>query len=275
MDDKKELKKRVKKGGKDKKTKKEKKPKKKSTKKIKESMPSQFVQTQGKGTAGFSMGQTQPFGGGGLSGVLSALGIQPKFNQLGGTTGFSNLGVPIIRQQQVAPKMEEKYIVKKELPKNEIEELNRYVESGQNLKDIQDEQNLYKRLDRAFKRQSKEEVRDHIYKFFGGNASVDMDYVTQDFLINLPTKKAMLEQVAAYMMDRRGGLFPSMIDNFISFNPNEIEEEEEPLSVGTSNDWSTVNVEVAPSTTQSSVTGGENPSELGSVGFGEPLEELE
>lgn len=259
MDDKKELKKRVKKGGKDKKAKKEKKPKKKSSKKIKESMPSQFVQTQGKGTAGFSMGQTQPFGGGGLSGVLSALGIQPKFNQLGGTTGFSVPTAQPIRLQQVAPKMEEKTIVPK-------------VREISPEEDIRNETTIYKRLERAFRRQNKEEVRDHIFKYFGGEASTDLDYIVQDEILKYKTKKGMLDALARYSNMGYGNID---IDDIINFDPNEEEEHEEPLSVGTSNDLSTVNVEVAPSTTQSSVTGGENPSELGSVGFGEPLEELE
>lgn len=259
MDDKKETKKKVKKGGKDKKEKGKKKvTKKKRVKTIKETAPSQFVQKQDKGTLGSSMGQTQPFGAGGLGGLLSALGIQPKFNQLGATTGFSLPTSTPIRLQQVAPKMEEKYIVEKPLP--DITE-----------KVMEQESTLYKQLDRGFKGQSKEEVRDHIYKFFGGDASVDMDYIIQDFLTSLPTKKAMLENVAGYMVDRRGGLFPSMINNFISFNPNEEEEEDEGLSVGTeapSLMSETVNVEVVDS------VAGESPSALNSVGFVEEEEEI-
>ncbi len=116
MDDKRETKKRVKKDKKSKTTReKDKKGKKKSTKKSKKvETPNQFVQVQGKGQAGLAMGQTQPFGAGGFGGFLSSLGIQPKFNQLGGTTGFTIPTQHPIKIQQVAPKMEEKYIVGKE-----------------------------------------------------------------------------------------------------------------------------------------------------------------
>lgn len=179
--------------------------KKKSRKGRKASKKSQFVSVQAPAKIPSALGGTPSFGAGGLGSVLSALGITPKFQGSGGVSGFALPAastLSTIYRQPVAPKLEEKVYVK------EIVEAPSVT--------ISKEENMLKKLEKAFAGASKEQLRDRIFYYFGGNDSADLDYVIQDEILKANTKRGLLSKLADFASRGFGNI---NIDEFISFEP--------------------------------------------------------
>lgn len=235
---------------KDKKIKKDKKKSKKSSKKRSKKQTIKTVgtqQTSFKPTeSGGRLSETQPFGAGGLGGFLSALGIVPKFQKMGGSTGFALPSGPanIVEtyKQPVAPKLQDKTITyKEETPEQTLKR----------------EEGIFKKLEKGLNKMSKEELRNHIYQYFGGSTSRDLDYIVQDAILEYKTKKGMLGAIARYAADGFGNI---NVDQLISFKPSA------PVETNESVDLETVNVVTEPA--EPAEVGGEDMNGLGSPDLG-------
>jgi len=181
--------------------------KKKSRKGRKASKKSQFVSVQAPAKIPSALGGAPSFGAGGLGSVLSALGITPKFQGSGGVSGFALPAastLSTIYRQPVAPKLEEKVYVK------EVAEAPSVT--------IRKEENMLKKLEKAFAGVTKEQLRDRILYYFGGTDSADLDYVIQDEILKANTKKGLLSKLADFASRGFGNI---NIDEFLSFKPFE------------------------------------------------------
>jgi hypothetical protein len=241
---------------KDKKIKKDKKKIKKSSKKRSKKQTIKTVgttlQTSFKPTeSGGRLSETQPFGAGGLGGFLSALGIVPKFQKMGGSTGFALPSGPtnIVEtyKQPVAPKLQDKTVTYKEISPEE---------------DQKREDAIFRKLDKGLIKMSKEDLRNHIYQYFGGGTSRDLDYHIQDAILEYKTKKGMLGAIARYANMGFGNI---NVDQLISFKPSA------PVETSESVDLETVNVVTEPA--EPAEVGGEDMNALGMPDLGGDEEE--
>lgn len=244
MDVKSEIKiKKIKGGKKDKKDKKKSKKPRKSTRK-----PLQTLQTLQplKPQEKKDLGPSQPFGAGGLGGFLSALGIQPKFQQMGGTSGFNYVPTQSLtktyKQAPIEPKLKDEtitYIPPEESAKKEAE--------------------IFKKLEKGLGKMSKEDLRNHIFQYFGGPSSVDLDYVVQDAILEYKTKKGMLGAIARYAEMGYGNID---INKLINFKPT--------ITVETGENVELESIGPAPASASAPApVGGEDINELSSLGFEE------
>jgi hypothetical protein len=230
--DPKDDKKKIKKDKADKKGTKTRQKKSKKSKKSKKDIKSFVQQTPiGKdipsGSGSLTSGARDILGSGGIPGLLQALGVKGRFQQMGGSTGF---GMPIQAPIQAAAPPQ---------VAAPIQPPTRFVQPKETI--MKEEQNLRK-LQRAFRNLTKQELMSRINQYFGDE---DLDYIVKDEILSARTKNGMLERMAN-MVDRYNNID---ISQFIDFIPSEDVEEEESMPISVD------------------MVGGDNMSVLSSPGF--------